>query len=346
VLRKKEDGCRPTGRGATRTLEKLRSGDIYQVAEVVRNLSIRDKDKGLSAGEKRMLSRARQIPGVELTSPSGSTRRPRRSASTRRCPEPSGARMGHRGGRRLGRRSAVASSSSPWPGTRSPRGRCAPPGRWPTRGAGGAGRRTPTTPCPLPVPAADTAYGATVVVTGVRPVPTRSGPAWRSCPPMPPWWSCTTPPAPGRTRLFAAVVDAVRTGTVEGAVPCVNVADTFDSGLRGDRVVATRGPGRSGGDPEPAGLRRRRAGGPPRGRPATPPTTPAARSWPASPRHPLRRSITHAAEHHGGRSAAGSSTEGNGRRCPVPPASSRHPASRPRPPAGASARARSSVASA
>ena len=50
--------------------EKLRSGDIYQVAEVVRNLSIRDKDKGLSAGEKRMLQRARQI----LDNLRGSTR--------------------------------------------------------------------------------------------------------------------------------------------------------------------------------------------------------------------------------------------------------------------------------
>ncbi|MEI7746088.1 MAG: CarD family transcriptional regulator [Actinomycetota bacterium] len=47
--------------------EKLRSGDVYQVAEVVRNLSVRDKDKGLSAGEKRMLSRARQILVSELT---------------------------------------------------------------------------------------------------------------------------------------------------------------------------------------------------------------------------------------------------------------------------------------
>jgi CarD family transcriptional regulator len=48
-------------------IEKLRSGDIYQVAEVVRNLSNRDKDKGLSAGEKRMLARARQILISELT---------------------------------------------------------------------------------------------------------------------------------------------------------------------------------------------------------------------------------------------------------------------------------------
>jgi CarD family transcriptional regulator len=39
----------------------------YQVAEVVRNLSIRDKDKGLSAGEKRMLVKARQILVSELT---------------------------------------------------------------------------------------------------------------------------------------------------------------------------------------------------------------------------------------------------------------------------------------
>ena len=47
--------------------EKLKSGDVYQVAEVVRNLSIRDKDKGLSAGENRMLNRARQILVSELT---------------------------------------------------------------------------------------------------------------------------------------------------------------------------------------------------------------------------------------------------------------------------------------
>jgi len=47
-------------------VEKLRSGDIFQVAEVVRNLSNRDKDKGLSAGEKRMLTRARQILVSEL----------------------------------------------------------------------------------------------------------------------------------------------------------------------------------------------------------------------------------------------------------------------------------------
>jgi len=48
-------------------IEKLRSGDIYQVAEVVRNLARRDKEKGLSAGEKRMLAKARQILLSEIT---------------------------------------------------------------------------------------------------------------------------------------------------------------------------------------------------------------------------------------------------------------------------------------
>jgi CarD family transcriptional regulator len=46
--------------------EKLRSGDIYLVAEVVRNLCSRDGDKGLSAGEKRMLTKAKQILLSEL----------------------------------------------------------------------------------------------------------------------------------------------------------------------------------------------------------------------------------------------------------------------------------------
>ncbi len=48
-------------------VEKLRSGDIYQVADVVRSLHRRDREKGLSAGEKRMLTKARQILVSELT---------------------------------------------------------------------------------------------------------------------------------------------------------------------------------------------------------------------------------------------------------------------------------------
>lgn len=47
-------------------IEKLRSGDIFQVAEVVRNLTIREKDRGLSAGEKRMVIKARQVLVSEL----------------------------------------------------------------------------------------------------------------------------------------------------------------------------------------------------------------------------------------------------------------------------------------
>jgi CarD family transcriptional regulator len=52
-------------------IEKLRSGDIYQVAEVVRNLSIRERERGLSAGEKRMITKARQILVSELTYATG-----------------------------------------------------------------------------------------------------------------------------------------------------------------------------------------------------------------------------------------------------------------------------------
>ena len=47
-------------------VEKLASGDVMKVAEVVRDLWRRDKDRGLSAGEKRMLAKARQILVSEL----------------------------------------------------------------------------------------------------------------------------------------------------------------------------------------------------------------------------------------------------------------------------------------
>ncbi len=54
-------------------IEKIRSGDVYQVAEVVRNLAIREGEKGLSAGEKRMLTKARQILVSELVFAVGAT---------------------------------------------------------------------------------------------------------------------------------------------------------------------------------------------------------------------------------------------------------------------------------
>jgi CarD family transcriptional regulator len=47
-------------------LEKLASGDVVKVSEVVRDLWRRDQDRGLSAGEKRMLVKARQILVSEL----------------------------------------------------------------------------------------------------------------------------------------------------------------------------------------------------------------------------------------------------------------------------------------
>jgi len=47
-------------------LEKIKSGNIYEVAEVVRNLVLRDQEKGLSTGERKMLENARQILISEL----------------------------------------------------------------------------------------------------------------------------------------------------------------------------------------------------------------------------------------------------------------------------------------
>lgn len=47
-------------------LEKIKSGNIYEVAEVVRNLTLRDQEKGLSTGERKMLENARQILISEL----------------------------------------------------------------------------------------------------------------------------------------------------------------------------------------------------------------------------------------------------------------------------------------
>ena len=54
-------------------MEKLHSGDHYQVAEVLRNLASREREKGLSAGEKRMIQKARQILISELSYATGKT---------------------------------------------------------------------------------------------------------------------------------------------------------------------------------------------------------------------------------------------------------------------------------
>lgn len=47
-------------------MEKLKTGDILLVAEVVRNLTRHDRVSGLSAGEKKMLSNARKILQSEI----------------------------------------------------------------------------------------------------------------------------------------------------------------------------------------------------------------------------------------------------------------------------------------
>lgn len=52
-------------------LEKLRQGDIYGVADVVKSLLSRDKDKGLSAGERKMFLTAKQVLLAELIAASG-----------------------------------------------------------------------------------------------------------------------------------------------------------------------------------------------------------------------------------------------------------------------------------
>jgi len=47
-------------------MDKLKSGDIYEIADVVRNLAFKQKEKGLSTGEKKMLDNAKQILVSEL----------------------------------------------------------------------------------------------------------------------------------------------------------------------------------------------------------------------------------------------------------------------------------------
>ena len=128
--------------------DKIKTGDIYELAEVVRNLAIREQDKGLSTGEKQMFTRAKKILASELmyalemgeeeaelyldsSSRGRSWRAPRRAAA--------GTGTGRRGDRLVAAGAANAlgptgprrSSSSP--GARSP-------GRWTRRRAAGVPR--------------------------------------------------------------------------------------------------------------------------------------------------------------------------------------------------------------
>ncbi len=47
-------------------MDRIRSGDIYEIAAVVRNLMIRDEEKGLSTGERKMLNSAKQMLVSEI----------------------------------------------------------------------------------------------------------------------------------------------------------------------------------------------------------------------------------------------------------------------------------------
>ena len=46
--------------------DKMKTGDIFELAEVVRNLSLREHEKGLSTGEKQMYTRAKKILASEF----------------------------------------------------------------------------------------------------------------------------------------------------------------------------------------------------------------------------------------------------------------------------------------
>lgn len=66
-----ETECDNWNRRYRENYEKLRGGDIYDVAGVVKCLQRRDEEKGLSAGERKMLVSARQVLVTEIAEASG-----------------------------------------------------------------------------------------------------------------------------------------------------------------------------------------------------------------------------------------------------------------------------------
>ena len=133
--------------------DKIKTGDIYELAEVVRNLAIRETEKGLSTGEKQMFTRAKKILASELMYALTRTRkRPRRylyellartrSARTegrRRCEVALGQIDGRRAGRGRRARRAPWARRGPRRSSRSPGGRCSSGAS--RRSAGRAGDR-------------------------------------------------------------------------------------------------------------------------------------------------------------------------------------------------------------
>ena len=124
--------------------DKLKTGDIFEVAEVVRNLAIRHADKGLSTGEKQMFSKAKKILASELmyardfsedeanafleevleninVDGASGCRRPPRAGHRHLTPAPAGPLRRAPEGRPRARCPARCSRcSAHWPATRSP----------------------------------------------------------------------------------------------------------------------------------------------------------------------------------------------------------------------------------
>src|SRR5262249_642139 len=89
--------------------DKMKTGDILELAEVVRNLSLRDHEKGLSTGEKQMFVKAKKILASELM-----------YAKDMDGAGAAGGRAGVRapswsGGRRTGRKKTTAASPAKFP---------------------------------------------------------------------------------------------------------------------------------------------------------------------------------------------------------------------------------------
>ena len=242
VLRKKEARM-PTNwsRRFKNHVEKLKSGDIYQVAEVVRNLSIREDDKGLSAGEKRMLARARQILVSELTfalNVDEEAAEARLDEVLKGEDKPPAKKPGQEG-----RRQEVAAPADAWAsgvggGRRRRVGASASAAPSSSADLGGArlvdhAVATAAAACDavvLVVPDASEWEGAEVDALGHRRRdPRRVGArrAGRGADRRRRSSSCTTPRARWRPpTLFDAVIGAVR-GGADGAVPGLAVADTL-----------------------------------------------------------------------------------------------------------------------
>ena len=47
-------------------MQRIKTGDVFEVAAVLRTLMVRDREKGLSTGERKMMSDARHILISEL----------------------------------------------------------------------------------------------------------------------------------------------------------------------------------------------------------------------------------------------------------------------------------------